>query len=80
MAIVIISSAGRYWPLSLVPLLVLLILLSNFAWTVRVDSRGVVVRSVVGVPVIRIPLDEITSADEKSLRDLGEDLQFLLFR
>lgn len=72
MAIVIILSAGRYWPLTFVPLLVLLLLLSNFAWTVRVNAREVLVQSVVGIPVIRIPLDQITSADVTDVQAVAQ--------
>jgi Protein of unknown function (DUF1648) len=72
MALVILSSAGRYWPLTFVPVVVLLILLSNFAWTVRVDARGVFVRSVIGIPVIRIPLGQVTSADVIDVQALSQ--------
>ncbi len=58
-----IATNGQYWWLSFVPVVVLLIALSNFAWTVRVDARGVSIRSVLGIPVVRVPLDQVTSAD-----------------
>jgi hypothetical protein len=58
-----IATDGQYWWLSFVPVVVLLLVLSNFAWTVRVDVRGVRIRSVLGIPVVRVPLDQVTSAD-----------------
>ena len=58
-----IATDGQYWWLSFVPVVVLLILLSNFAWTVRVDARGVRIRSVLGIPVVNVPLDQVSSAD-----------------
>jgi hypothetical protein len=72
MLLVVVSTAGQYWALSFVPLLVLLLLLFNFAWTVRVDARGVLVRSVLGIPVVRIPLDQVTSADVIDVKALAE--------
>jgi hypothetical protein len=58
-----IATNGQYWWLSFVPVVVLLIALSNFAWTVRVDARGFRIRSVLGFPVVHVPLDQVTSAD-----------------
>ena len=58
-----IATNGQYWWLCFVPVVVLLITLSNFAWTVRVDARGLRIRSVLGIPVVRVPLDQISSAD-----------------
>jgi hypothetical protein len=58
-----VATNGQYWWLSFVPVVVLLIALSNFAWTVRVDARGVNIRSVLGFPVVHVPLDQVTSAD-----------------
>jgi hypothetical protein len=58
-----ILTNGQYWWISFVPVVVLLIALSNFAWTVRVDARGLTIRSVLGIPVVHVPLDQVTSAD-----------------
>ena len=58
-----ILTNGQYWWISFVPVVVLLIALSNFAWTVRVDARGLTIRSVLGIPVVHVPLAQVTSAD-----------------
>ncbi len=58
-----ILTKGQYWWIAFIPLVVLLIALSNFAWTVRVDARGLTIRSVLGIPVVHVPLDQVTSAD-----------------
>jgi hypothetical protein len=57
-----ITSGGGLWWVAFVPLVVLVLALSNLAWTVRVDARGVRVRSLVGVPTFHIPLADIRSA------------------
>ncbi len=66
-AVVTITSTiltnGQYWWISFVPVVVLFIALSNFAWTVRVDARGLTIRSVLGIPVVHVPLAQVTSAD-----------------
>ena len=68
-----IATVGQYWALSFIPLVVLLLLaLSNFAGTVRMDARGVRVRGVLGIPVLRIPLDQVTSADVIAVKALPE--------
>jgi hypothetical protein len=61
--LVLLSTAGQFWWFSFIPVVVLVILLSNLAFTVRVDSRGVRIRSVVGFPSIWIPLTNIESAN-----------------
>jgi hypothetical protein len=58
-----VATNGQYWWFAFVPVFVLLVVLSNFAWTVRVDDRGLRIRSVLGIPVVHVPLDQVTSAD-----------------
>ncbi|HEY1530789.1 MAG TPA: DUF1648 domain-containing protein [Galbitalea sp.] len=53
---------GALWPVSFIPTLILLVVLSNFAWTIRVDARGVRMRSSIGIPTITVPLSTIESA------------------
>jgi hypothetical protein len=60
--LVVVTTAGAFWWFSFLPVVVLVILLSNLAWTVRVDARGVKIRSVLGVPSISIPLDNVEKA------------------
>ncbi|HEX4057174.1 MAG TPA: DUF1648 domain-containing protein [Galbitalea sp.] len=61
--LVVTASGQQVWWFLIVPVVVLLILLSNLAFTVRIDSRGVRIRSVVGFPSISIPLDNLVSAN-----------------
>jgi hypothetical protein len=67
-----IATGGQYWWLSFVPVVVLLVVLSNFAWTVRVDARGLRIRSVLGIPVVHVPLDQVTSADVVDVQALSQ--------
>jgi hypothetical protein len=67
-----IATDGQYWWFAFVPVVVLLIVLSNFAWTVRVDDRGLRIRSVLGIPVVHVPLDQVTSADVTDVRALSQ--------
>jgi hypothetical protein len=63
MSIAIVMTAGQAWALAFVPVVVSLATLSTFAWTVRVDAGGVLVRSIIGFPRFRIPLRDILSAE-----------------
>ncbi|MEJ1230123.1 MAG: hypothetical protein WDM88_05085 [Galbitalea sp.] len=67
-----IASGGRYWAVSFIPLAVILLSLSMFAWTVRVDVRGVRIRAALGIPVFKVPLDRITSADVVDVQALSQ--------
>jgi hypothetical protein len=71
-SIAALSHDGRFWWLSFIPVVVILLVLSNVAWTVRVDARGVLVRSVVGIPFVRIPLDQVTSAGVTEVSALSQ--------
>ena len=67
-----ISTSGQYWVVSFLPLVLILASLSMFAWTVRVDARGLLVRAALGIPVFRIPLDQITSANVIDVHAVSE--------
>ena len=67
-----IATGGQYWWFAFVPVVVLLIVLSNFAWTVRVDGRGLRIRSVLGIPVVHVPLDQVTSADVTDVQAISQ--------
>lgn len=60
---VVLISDGRLWWFAFVPIVALVIVLSNMTFTVRVDSRGVRIRSVLGFPSISVPLGNIVSAN-----------------
>jgi hypothetical protein len=70
--LVVEVSDGRAWWVSFVPVLLLLLVLTNFTWTVRVDARGVRLRSVVGVPVITIPIGNVIEATVVQVSPLAE--------
>ncbi len=70
--VVISVSDGKTWWLAFVPALLLILLLCNFAWSIRVDSRGVRIRSAFGVPTIWIPLDNIVSASVVQAQAISE--------
>jgi hypothetical protein len=59
----VLERGGAYWPISFIPVVIFLIVLSNFAWTIRVDARGVCMRSSLGIPTITVPLANIESAE-----------------
>jgi hypothetical protein len=61
--LVLLSTEGQFWWFSFIPVVVLVILLSNLAFTVRIDSRGVRIRSVIGFPSIWIPITNVESAN-----------------
>jgi len=51
-----------------------ILIVSMFRWVVRVDSAGLAIRSAIGWPRVRVPLDEVVRADViqvRALRDYG---------
>ena len=70
--VVIYTSSGRAWPVAFVPILLMLIVLATLTWTVRIDGRGVLLRSAIGVPYFRIPLDNIVSASVVQVHAVAE--------
>jgi len=69
--VTVVSSRGSAWWVPFIPIVILLVLLSNLTWTVRVDARGVRIRSVVGIPRFTIPLSDIRSADVTDVQPLA---------
>jgi hypothetical protein len=64
----------RVWALLIVVGVVGTVIASMFWWVVRVDSTGLTVRSALGWPRVRVPLDEVVRADViqvRPLRDFG---------
>lgn len=70
--VVVESTNGQFWWFSFIPVVMLLIVLSNLAWTVRVDARGVKIRSVLAFPSITIPLDNIEKANVVDIRAFSQ--------
>jgi len=74
-AIVLFSVLARgsgVWWISFIPVVIFLFVLSNFAWTIRVDARGVRMRSALGLPTINVPLATIESAEVIQVQALAQ--------
>ncbi|MCU1471153.1 MAG: hypothetical protein JWQ39_2302 [Glaciihabitans sp.] len=65
-------SGGSLWPLTFLPVVVLLAILGSFTWTIRVDAHGLYLRGILGLPVIRVPLADIASADVVTVDPFGQ--------
>lgn len=64
----------RLWALLIVVGLVGFLVLSMLQWVVRIDVTGLTIRSTLGWPRIRVPLNEVVRADVidvRPLRDFG---------
>ena len=62
------------WPTLLVAATLALVVVMMWRWTVTVDDRGVVARTVLPWPTVTVPLDEVESADVTTVdpvRDFG---------
>jgi hypothetical protein len=59
-AFVIGVTGGLGWPIVLLPILVAVLLIGFLDWRVRIDARGLAVRSVLGWPVIRVRPGAVT--------------------
>lgn len=71
-AVAVVLTGGRYWFLALVPIPILLIVVSMFAWRIRVDHRGVEVRSIIGVPRFFVPVTDIESAGVAEINPIAD--------
>ncbi|HZM84505.1 MAG TPA: DUF1648 domain-containing protein [Candidatus Limnocylindrales bacterium] len=71
LALVVVT---RVWALLIVVGLLGILIVSMFRWVVRVDGTGLAIRSAIGWPRVRVPLDEVVRADViqvRALRDFG---------
>lgn len=68
--IVVVIAPAEGWPVTIVPLALLLLLLSTAVWRVRVDARGLSVRSALGWPAYRIALDDIVEVRAVTVQPL----------
>ena len=59
---VIVATGGEAWVLALVALIPLLAVVFTTSWRAQVDATGFVVRTTIGWPVFRVPIDEIERA------------------
>ena len=71
---VIVLLAGAPGLVLLVPAVLYVVVFAMLAWRVRVDASGLVARSVLGLPVFRVPVASVTAVrtvDVSPLRDFG---------
>jgi hypothetical protein len=69
-----VVAVTRIWALLIVVGALAIVIASMFWWIVRVDSSGLTIRSTLGWPRVRVPLDEVVRADVievRPLRDYG---------
>lgn len=72
--VVITASSGRAWPIVVVPALLVVALALTGGWRVSAGPTGLTVRGLFGLPVMRVPLADIASADAVGvhpMRDFG---------
>jgi hypothetical protein len=62
----------RIWALLPLPVLLILFGLAMVSFTVRVDQRGLTIRSGLGWPRITIPADEVVEAEATTIRPLAD--------
>jgi len=70
----IVLLAGAPVLVLLAPAVLYVVVFAMLAWRVRVDSFGLVARSVLGLPVFRVPVTAVTgvrTVDVQALRDFG---------
>lgn len=70
----VVLLAGAPAPVLLVPAVLYGLVLSTLAWRVRVDASGLVARSVLGLPVFRVPLTVVAgvrTVEVSPMRDFG---------
>jgi hypothetical protein len=60
------------WPVVIAPLGLLLLLLTTSVWRVRVDARGLGVRSALGWPAFSIALDDIVTVRAVTVQPLAD--------
>ena len=71
-AVALITTNGRLWEITLVPVILMVFTLATFTWHLRVDARGVDIRSAVGLPRFRFPLDDVVSAEARQVDAFSE--------
>lgn len=71
-AVVIVAAGAAWWPIALLPVL-LTVLFSAFAvWRVSAGVAGLVVRSVVGLPVFRVAASDIAEVRVVDVDPVGD--------
>jgi hypothetical protein len=65
-------SDGRLWALGFLPLVLFALFATTAAWQLRIDSRGVLARGILGFPRFSIPLTDIRSASVVAVEPLAD--------
>jgi hypothetical protein len=68
----LLAVALREWALLVVPVLLAALFTAMFAFTVRVDTSGLTVRSLVGWPGTHVPADEVERASVTEVRPMRQ--------
>lgn len=68
----VLAVVTREWWLLVIPALLLALFAGMLAWTVRVDARGVHVRSALGWPRTLVPLASVEEASARDVAPFGE--------
>jgi hypothetical protein len=70
--ILALTVVTRLWALVIVAGVVAILIGSMLSWRVDIDRTGLTVRSALGWPRLRVPLDEVVRADVVEVRALGD--------
>ena len=72
LVILVLTVVTRIWPLALLAVLIAALLGTMASFDATVDQRGLVARSTLGWPAVRVPLDEVVGARVTSVRPLKD--------
>ncbi|WP_136709469.1 DUF1648 domain-containing protein [Agromyces sp. H66] len=67
-----ITTTAPIWPLVILAVLLALLGAATLVFRVRVDERGLAVRSVLGVPTLRVALHDVVSAERVTVHPMAE--------
>lgn len=68
----VFATDGAAWPVLVIPVALGILLFAFSAYAVRVDDSGLLVRSMLGVPVWRIRADEVAAAGVVEVAPIGD--------
>lgn len=71
-ALVVGVVGGLWWLAAVLVVLLGATVGSMLVWTVTVSTAGLTVRSALGVPTLRVPLDEVEHAEVETVHPLGD--------
>lgn len=71
---VVLATSGRGWPVVILPVTLLVLLAATGGWRVSAGPSGLTVRGLFGLPVMRVPVDDIervVAVGVHPMRDFG---------